>query len=150
MLTVLSLVTLVLSLVLAGYLAVEHTRWFVLGWLLPTLIGAPIGTFLTFSDHYGCDYGPADAFATTRAIPGNPVTRFLTWNSNYHAEHHWAPSVPTAHLGDFHEIAKGYLKCTRVLLRRVDRGVLSGIRRKQWPETPPWRVGATPSSLSAD
>ena len=141
-LTYLSLATLALSLAFGAFLAVEHTRLLVLGWLLPTIIGAPIGTFLTFSDHYGCDYGPADPFATTRTIPGTRVTRFLTWNSNYHAEHHWAPSVPTAHLGDFHELAKEYLKYPESSYLAFHRGVLAGIRRKEWPETPPWRAAA--------
>jgi len=55
--------------------------------------------------------------------------RFLCWNMNYHAEHHYAPSVPFHALPALHRRigehlprARGYLGAHREILRQLLAG----------------------------
>ena len=119
-------------LMLAGYLliiaVVLATGWMapVFYWLLPLLLAEPVMRFIRMTEHVGRPL-VADRFTNTRTNRVSAIWRFLAWNMNYHAEHHFAPSVPFHALGRLHEKIKhkvhveeyGYLNAHRDILNSM-------------------------------
>lgn len=64
--------------------------WF---WFLPVVLGEPVMRAIRMTEHVG---RPAikDMKTNTRSNRVSLPWRFLCWNMNYHAEHHYASSVP--------------------------------------------------------
>lgn len=98
-------------LMLLGYglivLVCAVTGWWapVWYWWLPVVFGEPVMRFIRMTEHVGkpCVREMSDNTRT------NYVTRhmqFLCWNMNYHAEHHYASSVPFYALPKLHEKLK--------------------------------------------
>ena len=74
-------------------------------WWLPVILGEPVMRFIRMTEHVGKP-NVRDMGENTRT---NYVTRpmqFLCWNMNYHAEHHYASSVPFHALPELHEKIK--------------------------------------------
>jgi len=64
--------------------------WF---WLIPVVLGEPVMRAIRMTEHVGrpmVDDMKSNTRSNTVALPW----RFLCWNMNYHAEHHYAASVP--------------------------------------------------------
>ena len=79
--------------------------WF---WFLPVLLGEPVMRFIRVTEHVGRPM-VADMRVNTRTSLISPVWRFLCWNMNFHAEHHYAPSVPFHALPALHEKLKNHV-----------------------------------------
>lgn len=62
-------------------------------WLLPVILGEPVMRAIRMTEHVGRPT-VADMKINTRSNPVSRLFRFLCWNMNYHAEHHYASSVP--------------------------------------------------------
>ena len=137
---VLSVLCAVASVATAVAVAVLDLRLLLVGWALPLVVGGFIGGFLTIPEHYGCGYGPASSVVTTRTVTSNGLGRFLTWNANYHAEHHLAPTVPTAHLGELHELVKGQLVHDETGYFHYHRQLVSDLWHKRYVSDPPWET----------
>lgn len=62
-------------------------------WLIPVILGEPVMRAIRMTEHVG---RPAvgDMRVNTRSNIVSAPWRFLCWNMNYHAEHHYASSVP--------------------------------------------------------
>jgi fatty acid desaturase len=99
---------------LAGYLAIiaycAVTNWWGLlfYWWIPVVLGEPVMRFIRMTEHVGLPC-VRDMKENTRT---NYVTRpmqFLAWNMNYHAEHHYAASVPFYSLPALHEKLKNHV-----------------------------------------
>jgi len=78
-------------------------------WWLPVVLGEPVMRFIRMTEHVGkpCVRDMKDNTRT------NYVTRpmqFLCWNMNYHAEHHYASSVPFYALPKLHEKLKDVIQ----------------------------------------
>ncbi|MFK7751282.1 MAG: fatty acid desaturase family protein [Sedimentitalea sp.] len=74
-------------------------------WWLPVVLGEPVMRFIRMTEHVGKPC-VRDMKENTRT---NYVTRpmqFLCWNMNYHAEHHYAASVPYHALPRLHDKLK--------------------------------------------
>ncbi|MCV2869134.1 fatty acid desaturase family protein [Defluviimonas sp. WL0002] len=126
----------VYAVVLAGSVATGSTaaHWY---WLLPSLLGQPVMRAIRMTEHVGRP-NIADMRENTRTNLTNRFLRFLGWNMNYHAEHHYAASVPFHALprlhaklnGYVHVEAGGYFGAHREILRqlrgRVPRADLRG------------------------
>jgi len=104
------------------------TNWWapVWYWWLPVVLGEPVMRFIRMTEHVGKPC-VRDMTENTRT---NYVTRpmqFLSWNMNYHAEHHYAASVPFYALPALHERLKtrvqveprGYLGAHIDILRQL-------------------------------
>ncbi|MEP3846701.1 MAG: fatty acid desaturase family protein [Paracoccaceae bacterium] len=102
-------------LMIAGYAAIISTcvatGWWapVWYWWLPVVFGEPVMRFIRMTEHVGklCVREMSDNTRT------NYVTRpmqFLCWNMNYHAEHHYASSVPFYALPKLHEKLKSVIE----------------------------------------
>ncbi|MEO0387787.1 MAG: fatty acid desaturase family protein [Pseudomonadota bacterium] len=102
-------------------------------WLLPLFLGEPVMRFIRMTEHVGRP--------TVARMDENTRTnlvwwpwRFLGWNMNYHAEHHYAASVPYHALPRLHAKLRdhiyveprGYLGAHRDILRQIARG--GGVR----------------------
>ncbi|MEM8741292.1 MAG: fatty acid desaturase [Pseudomonadota bacterium] len=92
----------VLALVLAGWTAPLFYWW------LPLLLGEPVMRFIRMTEHVGRPQ-VADLEVNTRTNVVSAPWRFLAWNMNYHAEHHYAASVPFHALHTLHERLRGHL-----------------------------------------
>jgi len=91
-------------------LSVFVTPVFIWTWLIPLIIGFPFLKLYHLAEHGLCPLVD-DKFQNTRTVLTNPLTRFITWNMPYHAEHHLLPSVKVC--------SKGYTQFTSEYLRNV-------------------------------
>lgn len=76
--------------------------WF---WWLPVVLGEPVMRFIRMTEHVG---KPCirEMTENTRTNYVMRHMQFLSWNMNYHAEHHYASSVPYYALPKLHEKIK--------------------------------------------
>ena len=74
-------------------------------WWLPVLLGEPFMRAIRMTEHVGRP-NVSDMTENTRTNLVSAPMRFLCWNMNYHAEHHYAPSVPFHALPRLHEEIK--------------------------------------------
>ena len=95
-------------------------------WLIPVMLGEPVMRFIRMTEHVG---RPTVAMMrdNTRTNLVSFPWRFLCWNMNYHAEHHYVASVPFHALPRLHQKLRahihvepgGYLGAHRDILRQV-------------------------------
>ena len=96
---------------MALYLAIlaicAVTNWWapIWYWWLPVVLGEPVMRFIRMTEHVG---KPCirEMTENTRTNYVTRPMRFLCWNMNYHAEHHYASSVPFHALPNLHEKLK--------------------------------------------
>ncbi len=79
--------------------------WF---WWLPVFLGEPVMRFIRMTEHVGRP-NTRDMTANTRTSLVSWPWRFLAWNMPYHAEHHFAASVPFHALPALHDRLRGHL-----------------------------------------
>ena len=97
--------------------------WF---WLIPLILGEPAMRFVRMTEHVGRPTVSAMRVNTRTNLVSRPM-RFLCWNMNYHAEHHYASSVPFHALPRLHEKLRnhihvepgGYLGAHRDILAQI-------------------------------
>ena len=98
-------------------------------WFIPLLLGEPVMRFIRMTEHVGRPT-IAQMSENTRTNLVSLPWRFLCWNMNYHAEHHYVSSVPYHALPRLHEKLKdhifvepkGYLGAHRDILGRIFQG----------------------------
>jgi fatty acid desaturase len=83
--------------------------WFVLGWVVPLMIGQPFLRIFVLSEHTGCARD-GDRYGNTRTTYTIPLVRFLMWEMPFHAEHHRHPAAPFHALERLHVKMKPHLK----------------------------------------
>lgn len=79
--------------------------WF---WFIPVILGEPVMRAIRMTEHVGRPE-VKDMKTNTRSNRVILVWRFLCWNMNYHAEHHYASSVPFHALPALSEKLEGYI-----------------------------------------
>lgn len=79
--------------------------WF---WFIPLVFGEPVMRFIRMTEHVGRPT-VAQMSDNTRTNLVSLPWRFLSWNMNYHAEHHYVASVPYHALPRLHEKLKGHI-----------------------------------------
>ncbi|MFK7992874.1 MAG: fatty acid desaturase family protein [Granulosicoccus sp.] len=77
-------------------------------WFLPVVLGEPVMRAIRMTEHVGRP-NVSDMKANTRSNLVSLPMRFLCWNMNYHAEHHYASSVPFHALPKLNKKLEGYL-----------------------------------------
>ena len=95
-------------------------------WLIPLALGEPVMRFIRMTEHVGRPT-VAQMSENTRTNMVSLPWRFLGWNMNYHAEHHYVSSVPFHALPRLHEKLKdhihvepgGYWGAHRDILRQL-------------------------------
>ncbi|MEM7547639.1 MAG: fatty acid desaturase [Pseudomonadota bacterium] len=119
---------------IAGYLTIiglmATTGWLapLFYWWLPMFMAEPVMRFIRMTEHVGRPNVP-DMRVNTRTNVVSAPWRFLAWNMNYHAEHHYAASVPFYALGDLHHRIRddifverhGYLSAHLDIIRSMAR-----------------------------
>ena len=99
---------------MAGYLtiflAMAITGWWglVWYWFVPLVLGEPVMRFIRMTEHVGRPQVKQMSDNTRTNIVSLPW-RFLCWNMNYHAEHHYVSSVPFHALPRLHEKLKNHI-----------------------------------------
>ena len=79
--------------------------WF---WFLPVVLGEPVMRAIRMTEHVGRPM-VSDMTTNTRSNQVSAPFRFLCWNMNYHAEHHYASSVPFHALPELNKKLAGYI-----------------------------------------
>ena len=77
-------------------------------WWIPMFISEPVMRAIRMTEHVGRP-NITDMRENTRTNLSSRPLRFLCWNMNYHAEHHYAPSVPFHALPRLHRILEGHV-----------------------------------------
>ncbi|MBE2276160.1 MAG: fatty acid desaturase family protein [Rhodobacteraceae bacterium] len=77
-------------------------------WWLPVALGEPVMRAIRLTEHVGRP-NVRDMRENTRTNLVSAPSSFLCWNMNYHAEHHYASSVPYHALPRLHEKLQGYV-----------------------------------------
>lgn len=77
-------------------------------WWLPVILGEPVMRAIRMTEHVGRP-NVSQMKVNTRSNLTNPLMQFLCWNMNYHAEHHYASSVPFHALPKLHIKLAGYV-----------------------------------------
>jgi fatty acid desaturase len=103
-------------------------------WVVPRLVGEPAMRIARLSEHAGRPR-TADVTENTRSLRVPSPLRVLAWNMPYHAEHHWAPSVPFHALPELHALVGprlrgrrgGYLVAQADIIRRIVRHEAPGV-----------------------
>lgn len=95
---------------LAVFAAMAVTGWWGLIWLwvIPVILGEPVMRFIRMTEHVGRPT-VAQMHENTRTSIVSLPWRFLCWNMNYHAEHHYVSSVPFHTLPKLHEKLKDHI-----------------------------------------
>ena len=100
-----------MALIYAAVLAASMaTGWWgaVWYWWLPVFMGEPVMRAIRMTEHVGRP-NIRDMKENTRTNLVSAPMRFLCWNMNYHAEHHYASSVPFHALPKLHKKLDGYI-----------------------------------------
>ena len=110
------------------FLGMAVTGWWGLiwYWIIPLILGEPVMRFIRMTEHVGRPTVPQMSENTRTSLVSAPW-RFLCWNMNYHAEHHYVASVPFHALPRLHEKLKdhiyvepgGYLAAHRDILHQL-------------------------------
>jgi fatty acid desaturase len=95
-------------------------------WWLPMLLAEPVMRFIRMTEHVGRPL-VADRRINTRSTEVSALWRFLAWNMNYHAEHHYAASVPFHALGKLHERLKGHVHVEKMGYLHAHRTILDSM-----------------------
>lgn len=77
-------------------------------WFLPVVLGEPVMRAIRMTEHVGRPM-VYDMKTNTRSNIVSLPWRFLCWNMNYHAEHHYASSVPFHALPALNRKLDGYV-----------------------------------------
>ena len=77
-------------------------------WWLPLFLGEPVMRWIRLTEHVGRP-NTRDMSENTRTNLIPAPLAFLSWNMNYHAEHHYASSVPYHALPELHRRLEGYV-----------------------------------------
>jgi len=79
--------------------------WF---WVIPLFLGEPVMRAIRLTEHVGRP-NTDDLKENTRSSLTSFPMRFLSWNMNYHAEHHYASSIPFHALPKLHKKLDGFI-----------------------------------------
>ena len=97
---------LIMALLLAVMTTVSivfQTWIFVKLWFIPFLFSIPTHALVELPEHFACNGKTPDVLKNTRSIRAGKLAIWFTNGNNYHAEHHWLPSVPTDKLEEVHQ-----------------------------------------------
>ncbi|MFA7345693.1 MAG: fatty acid desaturase [Terrimicrobiaceae bacterium] len=128
-------------------------------WIVPvvTTLAPFYGGWLSFlvnnTQHIGLKDNVPDFRLCCRTFTLNPLVRFLSWQMNYHTEHHMYAAVPCYHLGRLHRVIEQDLPPTPHGLAAVWKDIAAILRKQQKDPSyqhelvlPP---GAAPARLSS-
>ncbi len=101
---------LMLSFYAALFAAMALSGWWglVWYWIIPVFLGEPVMRFIRMTEHVGRPE-VAQMSDNTRTNLVSAPWRFLCWNMNYHAEHHYVASVPFHALPRLHERLRDHI-----------------------------------------
>ena len=99
-------------------------------WIIPLILGEPVMRFIRMTEHVGRPTVPQMSENTRTSLVSAPW-RFLCWNMNYHAEHHYVASVPFHALPRLHEKLKDHIYVEPGGYFAAHRDILHQIRKSR-------------------
>jgi fatty acid desaturase len=70
---------------------------------VPLFLLLPMLLWTSLPEHYDCEQS-SNVLSNTRTVVSNALFRFVSWNANFHAEHHVYPSIPSSNLPRVHSL----------------------------------------------
>lgn len=98
-------------------------------WFLPVVLGEPVMRAIRMTEHVGRPMVD-DMTSNTRSNHVSWPLRFLCWNMNYHAEHHYASSVPFHALPALSKKLKGYVHTEKAGYLGAHRDIINQLNGK--------------------
>ena len=95
--------------VLVAVALVVAPRLVVMAYLVPLAVYGPFFCIAVLGEHYDTD-GGTDILTNAHTTRSNVLLRTLLWNSNFHAEHHAFPTIPSYNLPELHGIIGHHFK----------------------------------------
>ena len=93
-------------------------------WFLPVVLGEPVMRAIRMTEHVGRPM-VSDMTSNTRSNQISKPMQFLCWNMNYHAEHHYAASVPFHALPELSKKLDGYVHTEKAGYFGAHRDIIS-------------------------
>jgi len=125
--------------IMAGlYLAILFgmaiSGWWALIWLwfIPLILGEPVMRFIRMTEHVGRPQ-VVQMSENTRTSYVSLPWRFLCWNMNYHAEHHYVASIPFHALPRLHEKLKDHIYVEKNGYLGAHKDILKQLRSHSGP-----------------
>lgn len=110
-----------------------YPKFILLGYWLPLQIGLSFNFYTSFAEHYECDLSKNKLSNTRTVYLNNPFLKYFLFNSNYHAEHHFLPSVPPWNLPKVNFYIKESLQHTGKSYYQIHKEQLKKIFDRQKP-----------------
>jgi len=117
------LLVLVLSVVFQSDVAL----WY---WLVPIILGEPVMRAIRMTEHVGRPM-VSDMTTNTRSNHVSAPLGFLCWNMNYHAEHHYASSVPFHALPQLSKKLDGYVHTEKGGYLGAHRDIITKLLKRE-------------------
>jgi len=119
-------VAIIIAIVVSGWTAP------IVYWWLPMFMAEPVMRFIRMTEHVGRPT-VANMQVNTRTNIVSAPWRFLAWNMNYHAEHHYAASVPFHALGALHKKLQNHVYIEKRGYVSAHRDILSQVSLRRTP-----------------
>ncbi|WP_371169331.1 fatty acid desaturase family protein [Aliiroseovarius sp. 2305UL8-7] len=103
-------------------------------WLVPVVMGEPVMRFVRMTEHVGRPTVP-QMHENTRTNLVSAPWRFLCWNMNYHAEHHYVASVPFHALPRLHEKLRDHIYVEKNGYLGAHLDILRQLRMRKIPNS---------------
>lgn len=97
-------------------------------WLIPILVGQPFLRAFLLPEHTGCRLTD-NMLENTRTTLTAKFISLLTWNMNYHTEHHDWPAVPFHRLKEYHLFLAQHLEVVENSYCRFHAKYISNLNR---------------------
>lgn len=114
------------------FLTMAITGWWGLiwYWLIPLVLGEPVMRFIRMTEHVGRPQVKQMSDNTRTNYVSFPW-RFLCWNMNYHAEHHYVASIPFHALPELHKKLKDHIHIEKGGYLGAHRDILTQLLTKK-------------------
>lgn len=99
-------------------------------WWVPMVMAEPVMRFIRMTEHVGRP-NVADMKQNTRTNLVSFPWRFLNWNMNYHAEHHFAASVPFHALPALHDALREHVYVEKHGYLSAHLDIIAAMRRRR-------------------
>jgi len=119
----------VYALIFAG-MAISGWWGLIWYWIIPLFLGEPVMRFIRMTEHVGRPE-VAQMSDNTRTNLVSAPWRFLCWNMNYHAEHHYVASVPYHALPRLHALIKDDLPPANTSILDAYREMIPALIRQR-------------------
>ncbi|EJF77894.1 Fatty acid desaturase [Candidatus Bartonella washoeensis] len=117
--------------VFIAFVTFYYPKFSLMGYWLPLQIGLSFNFYTSFAEHYECSLSKNKLSNTRTVYLKSRILKYFLFNSNYHAEHHFLPSVPPWNLPKVNFYIKESLQHTQKSYYQIHKEQLKKIVNRQ-------------------